>query len=114
MLQHQLLDRLQVVLISHGDAKENYEKLVARHDLVDTGIIFGLDESLNTVRLYEVTGTPFAFLLNRKGVIHAKGIPSPEFLERLKVQLTTSDALTGGTHDDRQRTQSEPSRQPVA
>lgn len=113
-LQHELSDRLQVVLISSGDAEANYEKLVARYNLVDSGILLGLEESPNTVRLYEVTGTPFAFLLNRKDVIQAKGIPSPEFLERLKVQLTTSEASTGGTHDDRQRTQPEPGRQPTA
>jgi peroxiredoxin len=63
-------DRLQVLVVNRGKAEET-RKWAAKASVTFPVLI---QEGLELSRKYEVIATPFAFLIDEKGVIASKGI----------------------------------------
>jgi methylamine dehydrogenase accessory protein MauD len=68
VLQHR--DRLDVVIIGSDDAEDNRE--MAEHYALDLPVIRQHDGEL--AALYNVTATPFVFVIDAEGAIREKGV----------------------------------------
>ncbi len=88
-LQRALRGSLQVLLVSRGTAQENRNAFLIRHGLQATDVLFGLQQSDEIARLYQVDGTPFVFLLDAARRVRAKGVAGVRLWRRLVGRLSS-------------------------